>query len=444
MRTTLNRPAGNRSKGSVLVIILVLLILAGTTLASYLRLVSNQNSSINRSLLWNTALPVAEGGIEEALAHLNRNTTNRAVDNWQVMGTNVYRVRSNGLNKVEIYINKDIDPPRVMAKGYVFDTRANKFFDMPRTIVVGTTNDSLFAKGMVAKGQIDLAGNNIKTDSFDSSDPAYNTGGRYDSTKNKDNGDVATNSSVIDSLNVWNADIFGSASTGPGGTVRIGPNGSVGDKAWHAAGKKGIQAGHARDDMNVEFPDVKVPFSGGASSVVPGSYLGTNYAVVVGTGNYQTTSLALTGNGGNATMLVTGTAAVYVSGDVSLTGQSKIIIAPGAHLDLYVGGSASFGGNGVLNLNSSAFAFGYWGLNSNTSVSLSGNASFTGTFYAPYAAVTLGGGGNNTYDFVGALVASSIKLNGHYNFHYDEALGKFGPRRGYTIISWNETTSWDL
>jgi hypothetical protein len=153
-------------------------------------------------------------------------------------------------------------------------------------------------------------------------------------------------------------------------------------------------------------------------------------------------SLQMSGNGRSATMLVTGNATLYVTGNVSLSGQSQIVIAPGATLDLYVGGSASLAGKGIMNQNATASSFGYWGLASNTSISLSGNAAFTGTIYAPYAALTMGGGGNDDYDFVGAAIINTVKMNGHYNFHYDEALGKFGANRGYKIISWNEADSW--
>ena len=99
---------------------------------------------------------------------------------------------------------------------------------------VPTRLDGLYMKAMVAKNKIDLNGNWVRTDSFDSSDTTgtYNTNGRYDPAKAKDGGDVATNSRLIDSLDVWNADIYGHVSTGPGGTVVIGPNGAVGDKAW--------------------------------------------------------------------------------------------------------------------------------------------------------------------------------------------------------------------
>ena len=58
--------------------------------------------------------------------------------------------------------------------------------------------------------------------------------------------------------------------------------------------------------------------------------------------------------------------------------------------------------------------------------------------YAPNAAFTLNGGGNNAIDFVGASVSSTVTMNGHFNFHYDEALGRIGARRGYIITGWGE------
>ncbi len=55
--------------------------------------------------------------------------------------------------------------------------------------------------------------------------------------------------------------------------------------------------------------------------------------------------------------------------------------------------------------------------------------AFVGTLYAPSATVKLGGGGNNTLDFQGAVAASSILLNGHLGIHFDEDLAKNGPQR---------------
>jgi len=56
----------------------------------------------------------------------------------------------------------------------------------------------------------------------------------------------------------------------------------------------------------------------------------------------------------------------------------------------------------------------------------------------PNADFTLGGGGNDLYDFVGSIVTRSMTLNGHYNMHYDEALEQSGPVRVYVVTTWNE------
>ena len=74
----------------------------------------------------------------------------------------------------------------------------------------------------------------------------------------------------------------------------------------------------------------------------------------------------------------------------------------------------------------------------NTKLTIQGNGDWIGTVYAPQADLYMGGGGASGDDFMGALVVKSVKLNGHYKFHYDESLGAYGPRRGYTIVSWNE------
>jgi hypothetical protein len=140
-------------------------------------------------------------------------------------------------------------------------------------------------------------------------------------------------------------------------------------------------------------------------------------------------------------MLVTGNAVLYVSGNVSLSGNASITIAPGASLKLYVAGaSASLGGNGVVNVAGNATNFFYYGLPNNTSLSFRGNGTFKGVIYAPNANFTLNGSGSGSDDFIGASITKTVTMNGHFHFHYDEALRKYGPPRGYIVTSWNEMT----
>ncbi|HSH14605.1 MAG TPA: hypothetical protein VLD18_01130, partial [Verrucomicrobiae bacterium] len=58
--------------------------------------------------------------------------------------------------------------------------------------------------------------------------------------------------------------------------------------------------------------------------------------------------------------------------------------------------------------------------------------------YAPQAHLSLGGGGSTAYDFVGASVSRTVQMNGHFNFHYDEALGRTDTEGLFVIASWNE------
>ncbi len=161
----------------------------------------------------------------------------------------------------------------------------------------------------------------------------------------------------------------------------------------------------------------------------------TSYAYVTDTGNYQVNSFSMSGQ---SEYLVRGDTVLYIVGSFSMAGQAQITILPGASLKIYVGGSASLAGNGVMNLNQDATKYSLYGLPTCTSISLSGNAAFTGTIYAPSAALALNGSGNTDYDCVGAVVCNTADFHGHFHFHYDEALGRSGGLTQFRIASWDE------
>jgi hypothetical protein len=314
----------------------------------------------------------------------------------------------------------------------------------------------IFAKGMVAKGNIDLAGNGISSDSFDSSSTNYSTNGKYDPAKKKAGGDIATNSSVVDSLDVWNAEVYGKVSTGPGGNVKI-QKGSVGSLAWVDSGKTGIQPGWSTDDMNVYFPDVDVPTGYTTLYSMPGAWgpgvksmpwtiNGTNQYfdyLIAGNYNYDCKfSLILN----NKTMCIAGNVILIIRGDnFTISGSGGITIAPGGSLQIYMDGRyTDIGGNGIMNMAGNAMNFAYWGSPKNEQVKFSGNGEFIGTIYAPQADLVFNGGGASSIDFIGAAIGKSVKMGGHFKFHYDENLGEFGYVRGYTVVSWNEVAFGEL
>jgi hypothetical protein len=418
-----------RNAGSVIAGVLLVSFALGFMLAAYLSLVSAQNQAIARSQTWNTCIPVLEGGIEEALAHLYQTKgTNLSSSGWYPAYNGYFKWRSVGDGSALVVISNGITP-------VIYSTA---FLKAPisgavlrRTVKVETRRDGLFTKGMVAKGQITLNGNNIVVDSFDSADPNYSTNGLYLISKRKANGDVATNSGLVNALSTGNANIFGHVSTGPGGSVGIGKNGAVGDLAWQSSGTSGIQSGYFSDDMNVSFPDISLPYSGGFT---PGNTSGYQYAIS-SSGDYHITSLT-----GSLLVRSNVQARLIVDSDISLTGQDKIVIEPGATLNMYMAGTTTkIGGNGVMNLAGNSTNFFYWGTPANTSVTINGNGAFTGVIYAPNASFTMNGGGSSSLDdMTGASVTKSVQMNGNFNFHYDENLGRLDLNRGFIVTSWTE------
>jgi hypothetical protein len=67
----------------------------------------------------------------------------------------------------------------------------------------------------------------------------------------------------------------------------------------------------------------------------------------------------------------------------------------------------------------------------------SGNSKLIAAIYAPNADLTLNGGGNNN-GLIGSSITKSIKMNGHYTFHFDEHLSTLNYILGYTISTWKE------
>jgi hypothetical protein len=434
--------------GSTLMIAVVALATISFLLISYLNLTAGVNRSVVRSQTWNDALSVAEAGIEEALINLNINgvgglkTSGTGWEQYQA-GVSAYTYRYLTYDWVNrdyryylVYVTTNganSQRPEIVCHGYKYlaNSYANPVvaaagvtvpYDpwVRRSIRVNCVRGSRHPRGMLAQSYIDMNGNNISTDSYDSSNTLYSTSGRYDPTKAKANGDVGTNLTLTNSISVGNANIKGSVATGPGGTVSVGPSGFI--------------TGTVSHDMNVDFPVVNAPFT-----AAPGIQPGTNgYTYQVPPGNTLGGSLSMSGT---QSLLITGPGLtkLYLTGELSVTGNAFIELAAGAQLELYVGGAnAKIAGKGIISPTAKATDVSYYGLPGNTSLDMSGNGEFTGTVYAPNAAFTASGGGNNLYDLAGAIVVKTIKLNGHFNLHYDEALGRIPAPNGVTITAWNE------
>ena len=136
-----------------------------------------------------------------------------------------------------------------------------------RAVRVRCSRGKLFTASLVAKHTIDLKGNGVYTDSYDSGDLTKSSLGKYkESVYSGDEGDVACNGGLVnDSISIQNANIYGKVHAGPDVPVTIGAQGGVGTHAWQK-NHKGFQDGYVLHDANFTYPDTSLPDTGGYSA----------------------------------------------------------------------------------------------------------------------------------------------------------------------------------
>ena len=429
---------GDKPRGLVLAVTMLTVVMVGLILTSYIALVVQVNAAVERSQNWNEAIPVLESGIEEALTQLYYAGTNGSLlssNGWTLHADGLYhkkRTFSDGS-----YFKASIQPatnPVIMSTGFVavvyrsgattnYISRQVQVIAQPQAVVPGGVN---------AKGTITISGAGY-IDSFDSSNPTYSTGGLYVSSKREANALALTDSSASGAVSLAGSGlIYGSVTTGPSGTVTLGGGTAVGDIAWDGS-NPGVEAGHSANDANVQFNDVSAPFAYGSGTTPSSgsySYGGTNYNYLLGSGNYNMSSLSLSGI---QTMAITGAATLYVAGSVSTANSAFIYIAAGGSLTLYVNGSVSISGAGVVNGTQAASQCTIYGLPGCTTITCGNSGAYIGTIYAPEAAVTVSGAGGVS----GGVSANTVTVSNSGAVHYDEHLAA-GGGSGYVVMSWNE------
>jgi hypothetical protein len=290
---------------------------------------------------------------------------------------------------------------------------------------------SSFNQAIMSVGTVDLNNQNIVVDSYDSSDPTKSTNGLYDEAKRQSNGDIATDGNLIDA---GNAHIYGDVATNSGTVV----------------GAANI-TGEQRDDFYQEPIPVGAPTWTSYNSTVTNVTSTTTLTASATSGSsasrYELSSinlssgktLTLAGNPDGSQTYIE----IYVTGDISFTGSSQLIIQPGVTAKIYFQGNVDVAGNGILNTNNQPSDLQLFGIQPTSSdemhVNLGGNGQIIASVYAPNHDVTINGGGTNGHVF-GSVVGSTVTMTGVTNLHYDERLGTVGLINNYKIISWFEDT----
>src|SRR5437879_11648691 len=153
----------SRETGNTLLVVLLITALLAGAMGTYLNLTLQDHKMVKRSLSWNAALPIAEAGIEEVLTHLNKNTTNWAVDGWT---TNYARARTFGDGSYSVSFSGNLG-------SLVINTSTGSIAiangEISRTVrVTALTRKDFKFPGLTA--QVINFGGTFHADSFDSTD----------------------------------------------------------------------------------------------------------------------------------------------------------------------------------------------------------------------------------------------------------------------------------
>jgi hypothetical protein len=430
----------NRQSASVLMVTMVLCAVIGIALALMLLWASQHNELMKRSLAWNKAIPVAEAGIEEALAQLKVAPPPIQVasrNGWTSKNGMAVKGRNIG-NDASNYVTIDVsvvNAPVITSYAYVKAPLRTAEY-ITRTLRVTATRRPMFPVALGVKDDVTLNGSTIVIDSFDSNSTNYSDAFRhYVASKRKDGANVFSNNG---NFRNGNAKIYGKVSLSSG-VITVGPNGAVGSIPFvdNSANWGNVQDGWFERGAQVDFAPIVLP------SGIPSNPLFSNFSTnnntygyfLVGSIDPNTPKVFRVSKLDNGAYIV-GYAALFVDDTLAVNSNKKITLAPGAKLDIFCkAASVSMSGDGIDNPGTAA-NFRYFGLPSNTSVSIMGGAEVIAVIYAPDADVKLGGGGSEI-NFQGAAMAKSFTIGGGMNVHYDEALKKTDDV-GFLVTSWKE------
>jgi hypothetical protein len=439
-----------KPNGNILLIGLLTAGIVCLVISQYMNMVAQQNFSTMRSHSWNAAMTVAEAGVEEAMTHLNDDSG--VSDNyWTSQGNGSYKkTRSYGTegSSYSVIISNAAVLPVVYSQGSVTGPLGSG--NAKRTVVVTTKkqNQATGVYGVFTKNAINL-GSDFYVDSFDSTDPNYSTNGKYDATKKKANGSLASTSTTAGQVQIADSKILGKVYTPPAGTYTLGNAGIVGDAAYQAnvANAGTVQPGYYANDLNQTIPD-NVPPAGWSTWPNPsgGTVDGVTYSYILYSSNYQLPS----GTTLKGKILVLGDATLYVPSNGRIqfgSGDVINISAPvSASLKLYNASTTDVVMKDVSNDSGIASRFTYLGLpttaGSKVTLTGSGAYAFAGMLSAPNQKVVMTGSSSGNQDFVGAITADNFTMSGHSYMHIDESLFKNGAGgQKYVIDSFGEIGS---
>ncbi len=467
-------------KGSILVWTVLTMVILSLFATEVLRAVSGRYQLGVQAAKWQESLVAAESGVDLAIVELRKSlypAPNNAWQGWSdipgdgVVSHGLTTVPTQGLAATPMNIEVNVDAPaqlkdpsngwqyyRIRTLGSVplsgparsgfnkqdnrlrkLTLRTQRFVDSlftsetsaphaARRIEAIVKPLSSFNQAILAITTLSLNNQNIVVDSYDSRDSAKSTNGLYDVNKRQENGNIATDGSILDAGGAY---VYGDVSTNSGTATGV----------QHVTGEQ--RNDFYQDPIPIGAPvwpsinPTPATITGTTTitaSPTQGSAL-SRYLLNAITLNSKSLTLAGAANGSTTYI------EIHVTGDITVTGNGKITVAPGVNATIYFDHNVDIAGNGLVNTNNQPGNLLLYGVQPTSGatpyVKLGGNGAITAAVYAPGHDVEIKGGGTNGHVF-GSVVGKTVTMNGVTNLHYDEALGSGGLISNYQIVSWFE------
>ncbi len=357
-------------KGWALIAVLIVLFVIFALIGAFLFLATNARLLNERYYENAVALYLAEAGIDYAIWEINyggadfsdwagnpATEATKSINNFQDSEGNIY-----GDINISVY-NFGQDIAILCATGTLESITGPP---ASRVVQVFIKKHHVHTHAILTEDNITMSGN-AETDSYDS------TEGPYGGSNMADNGDIVTNSNADPAVSMsGNATVNGDANTGTDGVITMSGNADINGDQYHTADEY-------MPPVTVPSDIASLPSSGPLS-------LSGNTTLPLSDGNYRYTSINLSGN---SKLIISGNVVFYVTGSISNSGNSQIIMEPDSQTTVYFTGNLSITGNGVWNKTLDPSELSFLGTDTASNVSLSGNGNFHGTVYAPSSNVSI-------------------------------------------------------
>jgi hypothetical protein len=388
----------NSESGIVLIVCMILLLML-SMIGIVSITTSNTESDISgNELRANESFYLADAGLERSLAVLDDTVEWRQGFHREQLGRGTYDVRLADSTSQPFLADK------ILARS------TGRVDEVEKTIEAYLKPVYIypFSYGAYGRDSVHFGGNAIM-DSYDSDRGDYAS--QLSGNHAGENGPVGSEGTI---LLDGQADVYGDASTTPGGEILYG-------------GGAQVYGDTTTDADPPEFPPItqdELDYAD-ANNNAPGGL------IFAGNGNYNNGNHSMNVAAGGS---VTFTSGIYFFSDVSITGHGEIIIPPGENVIIYVTGNWDSSGGTIINGNHTPHSFQLFSVGD--SLLVAGGSEFYGAIYAPESNIMVTGGSH----FYGSAVGATFNNGGGTKCHYDEALGRDITRgiARYVIEAWTE------